>query len=99
MRPMTDENQGLGGVPAPKGLPLTCSTSAHVVLPGRTGEALWPGRDGGKAVLQNATALAPLHISYGRHRSCRLLAVQVLLASLAFPTPSFLLFHQLPWCS
>lgn len=35
-----------------------------------------------------------LHISYSRHRSCRPLAVQVLLASLAFPTPSFSLFHQ-----
>lgn len=48
------------GVPAPKGLPLTCSTSAHVVLPGRAGEALWPGRNGGEAVLQDTTALAPL---------------------------------------
>lgn len=38
---------------------------------------------------------AECHISCSRHRSCRLLAVQVLLASLAFPTPSFLLFHQI----
>lgn len=48
------------GVPAPKGLPLTCSTSVHVLLPGRGGEALWPGRDGGKTVMWKATALAPL---------------------------------------
>lgn len=48
-------------MPAPKGLPLTCSTSVRVLLPGRVGEALWPGRDGGKTVMRKATALAPLY--------------------------------------
>lgn len=81
------------GVPAPKGPPLTCSTSALAVLPGRAGEALWPGRDEDSAA-EHHSLDSCLHISCSRHRSCRLLAVQALLASLAFPTPSFSLLYQ-----
>lgn len=47
------------GLESPTGL-LTYSNSVHVLLLGRAGEALWPGKDGGKTVLQNATALTPL---------------------------------------
>lgn len=59
MRLIKDGNEGLEEVP-PKGLPLTCSTSVQVLLPGRVGEALCPGRDGVKTVMWKATALAAL---------------------------------------
>lgn len=44
-------------------------------------------------MLRNATALAPL-FAHLLQQTQKLQAVQVLLASLAFPTPSFSFFHQ-----
>lgn len=83
--PMKDGNEGLGGCLLQKD---SCSPAAPVSM-----YCCQAGMEGHCCRMPQPWLLC-LHISCSRHRICRLLAVQVLLASLAFPTlassPDFL---------
>lgn len=81
------------GVPAPKGLQLTSSTCSSYTA-ARQGRGSSVAGQGWRDDRTPQPWLLCLHISCSRHRSCRLLAVQVLQASLAFPALNFSLFHQ-----
>lgn len=90
-----DRNEGFGGSLLQQD---SCSPAATVSVyccqAGQGKLCGWARMEGRQRCRMPQPWLLCLHISCSRHRSCRLLAIQVLLASLAFPTPSFLLFYQ-----
>lgn len=96
VKQMKDGNEGLGGGSCSKRTPIHLQHQC-LCTAARQGRGSSVARQGWREDSDSGKPqpwLLCLHISCSRHRSSRLLAVQVLLASLAFPTPSFLLFHQ-----